>query len=298
MHWDKAAKALDTYTADLRQAAWGDVKHVCHRTNMTIAMHKSKLPHNGIGFIKTVLSSGEAIPEGVPTTPFGMVKEIMGILQQHFEVEEALAPSSFGDTVDVAWALTETGFHAAELADILSGAPDWRIVQTAQWKCAEILEHFTSFMRWQSEVVREVTRGISQHGAPERGAIASHANFVVKLARLVARYCRFFEAHYSDPETELLRAVATRSIVSAGDLEQAAKGLVSSVESIAQPGDRDAEFAGVAAGMGSPFGHKTNRTAEVKCESLISTFLEGRHSGKETARRQRVAEKVSRHSTQ
>eukprot|EP00927_Polykrikos_kofoidii_P055416 TRINITY_DN49670_c0_g1_i1.p1 TRINITY_DN49670_c0_g1~~TRINITY_DN49670_c0_g1_i1.p1 ORF type:complete len:374 (-),score=38.77 TRINITY_DN49670_c0_g1_i1:11-1093(-) len=224
--WEPAAHALESYSVAIKQTPWRQIDSVCAHHERVLGAHVVRLPHNAPPLDFLQWESGPKLPDFVPSSPFKMVKVLMRSIADQFRLEALLAPEGFVQSIHVGTSLTECEKTAAQLADLLSAAPDWRLTQAAQWSIAESLERFTSFLRWESSLIREHSDN-SDTEQLNYEEVKAHAMFLVKLSQLVNMYTGFIKAVSSAVQNPgMLVAVASRCGSAAVALERCAKELV------------------------------------------------------------------------
>lgn len=223
-HWATAAKALESYGAVMKQTPWASVEKVCMQYEPLLAAQLTRLPHNAPTHLLNWQSSTK-LPDFMPATPFKMVRELMSSLAAQLRIEAVLAPEDFARPICVASSLAQCEVTAVELADLLSSAPDWRFVQIANWYAGETLERFTSFLRWESSLVRERTGSVDMTPSNIK-EIQAHAAFLVKMGRLVNYHAGFMRGACGTAENPgMVPAVAARCGSAAVALERSAEEL-------------------------------------------------------------------------
>ncbi|CAJ1415856.1 unnamed protein product [Effrenium voratum] len=214
----------------MRTTSFNDCEEVCFLHASRLAQAAQRLPHNSPARLLpgdaaqagTSLPETKDLPDSLPKTAPGMVRDLLKGLEPSWRCEAHLAPEPFAASAQRGAVLVAAEAWAAELGELLQAAPEWTVRQQGEWAVSSSLERFTAFLRWLTGIVVRSTAEM-QSAAVSTSAVEEHGQTLRVMARLCSRTSGYMQGALTalDP----VRPIAARLGAAAEGLREAAEDL-------------------------------------------------------------------------
>lgn len=180
--WLSAEATLEKYSTLVRGTKTvEDTGRICEQYAPILKQVAMRLPKSSVPQIMGRAAEEAVIPRGRQA----MAKNLMVSLHPSCRAEVFLAPEDLKPVAQqLAW-LVGAESVAMEVAELLSGAPDWRTVQMADWSVAESLERLNNFLHELCATLNFITQQMNNTTKQLEG-LRDFSRFFMELSLQIA----------------------------------------------------------------------------------------------------------------